>query len=196
MGRKSGWDNERSRGSCPALLPYVTGGLLGNGLPSKLRACPAEVALHGPGRKPADCLEQRGSTPILKHPCSHAYSHTQGAPVVRILHWARGENKGEGWSNVQSIGKKGQAQQGLKKALPQPFSLFSKSWPRILLCKSVCLKEQGQWILILFTPQSGPTKIHSIDGWQRGQYSLSVSCTSLNVPNHKQTLPSKHQILD
>lgn len=93
-------------------------------------------------------------------------THTQGAPVARILHWARGENKGEGWSNVQSIGKKGQTQQGLKKALPQPFSLFSKSWPRISLCKSVCLKEQGQWILILFTSQSGPTKIHSIDGWQ------------------------------
>ncbi|XP_073688681.1 RNA binding protein fox-1 homolog 1-like [Garra rufa] len=44
----------------------------------------------------------------------------------------------------------------------------TKSWPRISLCKSECLKEQGQCILILFTSQPGPTKIHSIDGCQGG----------------------------
>lgn len=87
-GKQSVSDNEKMRGSsgpvlvCERISPREC-------LSSKLTGRPAEVALHGPGQNPADCLECRGSTLVLKHSLSlacvltHAFAHTRSA---------RGEN--------------------------------------------------------------------------------------------------------
>ncbi len=120
-------------------------------------------------------------------------THTQGVPVERILHWARGENKGEGWSNVQSIGKKGRTQQGLKKALPQPFSFFLERVGPGFRCASQCVwksKDSASWSCLPLSPARPKSS-----AFMNAKGSV-LTYVSLNEPNGKRNLPSKHQILD
>lgn len=130
-----------------------------NGLSSKLTARPAEVALHGPGQKPADCLEYRGSTLVLKHSLTSMRTHTRIRSHKERL-WRESSAEREEKTKVkvdrtvQSIAKKRADPAGAREGLASAVFLFFKELARDFAVQVSVLyvwksKGSGSWSLLL-----------------------------------------------
>ncbi len=163
---KSDWDNEQSKGSRgPAPLYSHMSLRVCWGIVCPLNWDCVQLKWHSTDLDRSQLTvwskgAARCSLNTQSH--SHAYSHTRSACGENP---ALSERRKQRWRLIERpIYRKERtdpagAQEGLTSAV---FFFSRKSWPRISLCKSVCLNEQGQCILILFTSEPGPTKILSI----------------------------------